>query len=199
MQIICLTEYATFGVQEEELKINPCEVQEEMTGQQHPNRWQLRCDSRLSPHTSFTIPEAVRGVSLEEEHKDSLKRADNLHSSVLQVSEAGVVVPFHQGPTGACVFVYVVKGCKTFYLVAPTTQNTGLFAAYVAKGRSDLFFGGHEELQRGCQKIVVKERQALIIPGRFMCMTETTGLNVAIGEYLRIPHSNLLFKRVLQA
>ena len=143
----------------------------------------MTCDARRSDRTHFTIPDAVADVSLEAQYKGDLPPAcDEKSVYKLHISESGVVVPFQQGATWASVFIYVVKGCKTFYLVVPTEKNLRFFATYVGKGRRDLFFGGHDELQQGCQKIVVKERQALVLPGGMMYLTETIGLTVSIGE-----------------
>ena len=172
-----------FGAQMKSRHISPCELEQELVGRQHSRRWQMCCDARHSDRTHFTIPDAVDDVSMEAEYSRYLPNTwDDRSAHDLQVSESGVVVPFQQGATWESVFIYVVKGCKTFYLVVPTEENQVLFDTYVGKGRSDLFFGGHDELEKGCQKIVVKERQALILPGGMMYLTETTGLTVSISE-----------------
>ena len=172
-----------FGSQSHSKHIFPCELGVEMADRQRSRRYQMCCDARHGDRTHFTIPDAVADVSMEAQYRDDMPQTWTEKSVYkLQVSESGVVVPFQQGATWESVFIYVVKGCKTFYLVVPTEENQVLFDTYLGKGRSDLFFGGHDELQQGCQKIVVKERQALILPGGMMYLTETTGLTVSIGE-----------------
>ena len=148
----------------------------------------MRCDARNSQLTGFTMPDAIRDVSLAENYAEQipLELQNPRAVNQFEIAESGVFSHFEQAASGSCSFIYVVKGCKTFYVIAPTELNQDLFDRFMYHARADMFFGAHEQLNfDGCRKIVVKERQAIILPGRMIFMTETTGLTVTVGEFPR--------------
>ena len=145
----------------------------------------LDIDSRRQPfYTKFTIPDAVKAVSVNEMvrldmHEDC--RADR-EASYLLLSAPGAVTLFHQDMTGTCVWYIILQGCKTFYVIRPSDNNQGVFNTYLDHGRKDLFIGGHPSLNAGgCQKIVLRAREAVCMPVGMIHAVETTGFSVALG------------------
>ena len=145
----------------------------------------LDVDSRAQPlYTAFEIPDAVKAVSMNEILKEDLReecRADR-EASYLLLSSPGAITLFHTDMTGSCVCYILLHGCKTFYLIRPTPTNTAIFNAYLKDGRRTLFIGMHPDLDSsGCQKIVLREREAVFMPVGMIHAVETTGLSVALG------------------
>ena len=103
----------------------------------------LDVDSRKQPGTSFTIPDAVKAVSLNEILREDIHkicRADR-EGSYLLMSAPGAMTMFHQDMTGTCVFYMIPKGCKTFCIARPSEQNQGVYNEYLHGKRRDLFLG----------------------------------------------------------
>ena len=150
-----------------------------------PKYWNvIDCDARKQPEkTSFTIPTALKSVSLNEMCREDM--TDDVlagkESSYLLVSASGTVTHFHQDHSGTSVVYFLMKGCKTFYLISPTAKNVALFKAYLDQPRRDVFFGTHPDLEGGCRKVIMTERMALCMPANMIHFVETTGTSVALG------------------
>ena len=162
------------------------QLQQLMWARDRPRYWNvLDVDARLQPGlTDFTLPDAVKSVSLNELLGNALHeefKADR-EANYLLISEAGAITLFHQDMTGTCVFYFLVEGCKTFYVARPSDTNQGLFNALVHNSRRDIFFGGSPDLDAGgCQKIVLRAREAVCMPVGMIHAVETTGFSVALG------------------
>ena len=145
----------------------------------------LDCDARKQPHTQFTMPDALKAVSLNEimrPHMLDLVRADK-EANYMLVSEEGAITGFHQDFSSTSVCYVVLKGCKTFYLVHPTPENQELLDSYVHHELRDTFFGAHPALTGfGCQSVTLKARQAVCMPAGMIHFVETTGTSIAIGK-----------------
>ena len=144
------------------------------------------CDARKTDLTCFFIPHAIRDVSLNEVYKaqltDETYEAADRVSHFLLVSQSGAITFWRQCFTATSVFYFMLKGCKRFYFVRPSENNTRLWKGYLAQPRRDLFFGSHPGLDEGgCVKVVVTERQAVCIPAGMIHFVETVGLSVAFG------------------
>jgi hypothetical protein len=100
------------------------------------------------------------------------------------VSKSGAITLWHADFTGTTVFYALVKGVKVFHVIRATTNNMRLWEGFLQSGRHNLFFGSHPSLDGGgCQKFVLTERQAVIIPaGMFHCV-ETVGLSMSLGQF----------------
>jgi hypothetical protein len=98
------------------------------------------------------------------------------------VGQNGAITPFHQDGGYTSVLYIQMKGCKTFYIIIATPTNQRLFDQWDKQSRRDFFFGSHPELDAGgCQKVVVSEGQALMMPAHVIHMVETTGTSIAYG------------------
>lgn len=151
----------------------------------------LDCDARLQPdRTSFTLPDAIRGVSINEQCKsrsviDPSLCADK-EANYFLISSAGAVTLWHRDFSGTSVFYALMKGCKTFYLIPPTTVNLNLFKDFLAQPQRDLFFGSNPHLDGGgCQKVTLLEGQAVCMPARMIHMVTTTGESIALGKLIQ--------------
>lgn len=145
----------------------------------------IDCDARVQPRkTGFNLPTALKEVSLNEIYRTKIaktRHADK-EANYLLVSSAGAITSFHQDFSGTSVLYFLMKGCKTFYLVPPTVNNQALFEAYSDYPREDIFFGSHPDLDGGgCQKVTITERQAVCMPANMIHFVETTGSSVALG------------------
>lgn len=150
-----------------------------------PKHWNIiDCDSRSQEKTTFTWPDALKAVSLNERVKEFLPeshRADR-EASYLLLSSTGALTFTHQDFSCSSVIYVVEKGCKTIYVAPPTPRNQHLFNAFIYQDRRDMFFLGHPDLEGGgCQKIVVREREMICMPAGMIHFVETTGLSVALG------------------
>lgn len=149
-----------------------------------PKHWNIiDCDARKQEKTSFTWPDALKEVSLNERMKKFIPedhRADR-EASYFLLSSTGALTFTHQDFSYTSVIYAVEKGCKTIYVVPPTPKNQHLFNAFLNQSRRDLFFLTHPDLEGGCQKIVVRERELVCMPAGMIHFVETTGLSVAIG------------------
>ena len=152
----------------------------------------------LMPHikkiTKFTQPSFLSSTSLGHIHSKSLPAAyrPNKESNFLLISEDGAVTMFHQDFSSTSVLYILLKGCKTFFLIAQTSINQDLFNQFLQQPRRKFFFGSHEGLNMGgCQAITLKARQGLIMPANMIHMVETTGVSVAYGV-------NFIFKNHLR-
>ena len=173
------------GLQEVFGEVNGNKLDQVMVKRKWPKYWNvIDADARKQDHTRFTMPDVVKQLSLNELHGDKMHdqcRADR-EANYLLVSEGGAYTGFHQDMTHTSVFYFLGKGSKTFYLVRPTPKNQELFNAYLAVKKWNVFFGGHPDLQRGCVKVVLKERQGIFMPGGMIHAVETTGLSIALGK-----------------
>lgn len=146
----------------------------------------IDCDARANPTTTFTMPDALKVVSLNEIHKDALPvsayNAGDKISNYLLVSQSGATTLFHTDFSGTSVFYFLVKGCKIFYIIRPTENNKMIWKEFLSQKRRDIFFGNHPSLDGGgCRKIVVTERQAVCMPAGMIHCVETVGTSVAFG------------------
>ena len=151
------------------------------------SKWNIiDADAQANPLTSFSLPEAVSGVSLNEIYKDRLATdtftaGDNV-AHYLLVSPVGALTMWHTDFSATSAFYFLAKGCKIFYLVRPTPNNKKLWSEFTAQERRDIFFGGCASLDDGgCQKIVLTEREAICLPAGMMHCVETIGTSVAFG------------------
>ena len=149
-----------------------------------PKYWNLiDGDARKQDHTRFTMPDVVKELSLNEIYGKAMHeecRADR-EANYLLVSEGGATTFFHQDMTYTAVFYFLVKGSKTFYLIRPTPKNQAAFNTFLKDDRQSRWFGGFPDLDRGCVKVVLKERQGIFMPGGMIHAVETNGLSVALG------------------
>jgi hypothetical protein len=108
----------------------------------------------------------------------------------LLMSQDGCLTMWHTDFSGTSVVYFLLKGCKTFHLVRPSDNNVALFRAYVDQARRDVFFGNHPDLNDGgCQKVVLVEGSAIIMPANMIHMVETHGTSVALGiNFLHVEH-----------
>jgi hypothetical protein len=152
-----------------------------------PKLWNIiDCDARAQAKTNFTIPDAVKAVSLNEIHKDILSpetyEAGDAVAHYLLVSQNQAITLWQTDFSATSVFYAVLKGCKVFYLIRPTANNMRLWEAYMAQSRRDVFFGNHPSLNGGgCQKVFVTERNAICMPAGMIHCVETVGTSVAFG------------------
>ena len=145
----------------------------------------IDCDSRTNPKTNFTIPSALKDVSLNEIYKSELKpeiykKGDRV-SHYLLISKDGAITTWHTDFSGTSVFYFVAKGCKIFYLIRPTKKNMELWESFITQDRRDIFFGSHPDLEGGCHKVHVTARQAVCMPAGMIHCVETVGTSVAFG------------------
>ena len=170
-------------VQERQETVKAWKLGEKMALGEHWNV--LDADSRSQPQTRFTIPDAVKNVSLNELMGGGMGdcyRADK-EASYLLISEEGALTGFHQDFSSTSVVYVLLKGCKTFYLVRPSRNNQKMFNTYLAGAQRDIFFGSHTHLNFGkCQKVTLKARQAVCMPAGMIHFVETTGTSVALGQ-----------------
>ena len=114
--------------------------------------------------TKFTQPSFLSSTLLGHIHSKSLPAAyrPNKESNFLLISQDGAVTMFHQDFSSTSVLYILLKGCKTFVLIAPTSINQDLFNQFLQQSRRKFFFGSHEGLiMGGCQAITLKARQGL--------------------------------------
>ena len=72
-----------------------------------PMFWNIiDADACLAAATKFSLPKAVKDVSLGHIHKRKLTK----ESSYLLLFQAGAVTPFHQDCSGTSVMYFLVKG-----------------------------------------------------------------------------------------
>ena len=146
----------------------------------------IDADARLTEVTCFFIPTAIKEVSVNEAYKSALTQetyeaADKI-AHYLLVSQPGAVTMWHQDFSATSVFYFLLKGCKIFYFVRPSPNNTRLWKGYCQQPRRDLFFGNHPHLDAGgCVRLVLTERQAVCMPAGYIHCVETCGLSVAFG------------------
>ena len=149
----------------------------------------IDADAAHQKITKFTQPSFLSSTSLGHIHSKSLP---NKESNFLLISQDGAVTMFHQDFSSTSVLYILLKGCKTFFLIAPTSINQDLFNQFLQQSRRNFFFGSHEGLNMGgCQAITLKARQGLIMPANMIHMVETTGVSVAYGV-------NFIFKNHLR-
>ena len=147
----------------------------------------IDCDARLNSKTKFTMPKALKEVSLNEIYKKKLHestytKGDKV-ANYLLVSQGGAVTLWHTDFSGTSVFYALVKGCKVFYLIRPTPNNVQLWESFLSQPRRDVFFGSHPDLDGGgCQKVVLTERLAVCMPAGMIHCVETIGTSIAFGE-----------------
>ena len=154
----------------------------------------IDADAAHQKITKFTQPSFLSSTSLGHIHSKSLPAAyrPNKESNFLLISQDGNVTMFHQDFSSTSVLYILLKGCKTFFLIAPTSINQDLFNQFLQQPRRKFFFGSHEGLNMGgCQAITLKARQGLIMPANMIHMVETTGVSVAYGV-------NFIFKNHLR-
>ena len=154
----------------------------------------IDADAAHQKITKFTQPSFLSSTSLGHIHSKSLHAAcrPNKESNFLLISQDGAVTMFHHDFSSTSVLYILLKGCKTFFLIAPTSINQDLFNQFLQQSRRKFFFGSHEGLNMGgCQAITLKVRQGLIMPANMIHMVETTGVSVAYGV-------NFIFKNHLR-
>lgn len=104
-------------------------------------------------------------------------------SHYLLVSPSKAITTWHTDMSYTSVFYFLPKGAKAFYLVRPTMKNMVLWDGLLAQDRRDLWFGSHPDLDYGgCQRVVVSEGQAVVMPAGMIHAVETIGTSVAFGE-----------------
>ena len=66
----------------------------------------------MSAATKFSVPKAVKDVSLGQIHKRKLEKTEvpTKESGYLLLSQAGAITPFHQDFAGSSVMFFLVKG-----------------------------------------------------------------------------------------
>ena len=160
-------------------------------------RW-ISCSEKHLPcfTTLLTLmPHIKKSQNLHNRHSYRVPRWDTFiqkvcpqhigpkkESNFLLISQDGAVTMFHQDFSSTSVLYILLKGCKTFFLIAPTSINQDLFNQFLQQSRRKFFFGSHEGLNMGeCQAITLKARQGLIMPANMIHMVETTGVSVAYG------------------
>ena len=144
-------------------------------------------DSGLQDATRWSLPDAIRNVSLNEQVASDLP-ADVLEGGAriaryLLVSQGGAVTFFHTDFSATSVFYFVVRGVKVFHVIRPTPNNRRLFRGFMElEDRHRRFFGSHPELDGGgCRRVVVTQRQAICMPAGVIHCVETVGDSVALG------------------
>ena len=140
----------------------------------------IDADAAHQKITKFTQPTFLSSTSLGHIHSKSLPAAyrPNKESNFLLISQDGAVTMFHQDFSSTSVLYILLKGCKTFFLTAPTSINQDLFNQFLQQSRRKFFFGSHESLNMGgCQAITLKARQGLIMPANMIHMVETAFLS----------------------
>ena len=78
-----------------------------------PMFWNIiDADASLSAATKFSVPKAVKDVSLGHIHKRKLEKTEvpTKESSYLLLSQAGAITPFHQDFSGTSVMYFSVRG-----------------------------------------------------------------------------------------
>lgn len=144
-------------------------------------------DARAHPKANFTLPDAIKEVSLNEIYKDALRpleynTADKV-AHYLLVSKAGAITLWHTDFSYTSVLYIVVKGTKVFHVVQPTENNKKLWAIYLEKKKRNLYFGTHPDLDlTGSCKVIVIEGQAICMPAGVMHCVHTIGVSVAFGK-----------------
>lgn len=149
-------------------------------------RWNvIDCNAQLQRKTRFPIPDAIKAVSLNEIHRknltdDAYHRGDKI-SHYLLVSQEGAITLWHTDFSGTSVFYFLVKGCKMVHLVRPTKKNKEIWDSYIGQDKRNFFFGSHEGLEGGCQKVILTSRQAVCMPAGMIHCVETVSTSVAFG------------------
>jgi hypothetical protein len=170
-----------------------------MFGQSPPMFWNcIDGDANCSETTRFTVPQAVLDVSLDRICRPRMPEdywAQKLERYLL-VSQDGAITLFHQDFSGTSVFYFLVKGCKTFYVIRPSANNQRLFDAFQRETSNRFFFGSHPGLDEGgCMKVVLTEGQAIVMPANTIHMVLTTAPSIALGvNFLHVHHLDAMTK-----
>ena len=71
----------------------------------------IDADASLSAATKFSVPKAVKDVSLGHIHKRKLEKTEvpTKESRYLLLSQAGAKTPFHQDFSGTALLYFLVK------------------------------------------------------------------------------------------
>ena len=78
-----------------------------------PRFWKIfDADASLSAATNFSVPKAVKDVSLGHIQKRKLEMTEvpTKETSYMLLSQAGAITPFHQDFSGISVMYFLVKG-----------------------------------------------------------------------------------------
>ena len=140
-------------------------------------------DASTQRFTKFSVPTAVKSVSLTEAARLGAEdsAAAGRMARNLVVSGEGAVTLWQSEISRSHVFFFVAKGARVFYFVRPTTKNLALFDAFEKLGDKRLFFGSHPELEGGCQKLLVPERHAVVMPAGFIYCAMSISNSVTLG------------------
>ena len=86
----------------------------------------IDADAAHQKITKFTQPSFLLSTSLGHIHSKSLPAAyrPNKESNFLLISQDAAVTMFHQDFSSTSVLYILLKGCKTFFLIAPPMELT---------------------------------------------------------------------------
>lgn len=112
-------------------------------------------------------------------------------SHYLLVSSSEAITLWHTDMSYTSVFYFVAKGTKVFYLVRPSEKNRTLWEGLLRQKRRDVWYGSHPDLDYGgCQRVEVREGQAVVMPAGMIHAVETRGISVAFGEFSFVTSSD---------